>query len=91
MINPVRMELFARLISTCLLQILSASSSNLTPKFLLKTNTDRRNSLVGERNGITSLGGFLARMVVTSPDYVKSKYKLHMIKEVSLVNNIYWP
>ena len=25
-------------------------------------------------------------MVVTSPDYVKSKYKLHMIKEVSFVN-----
>jgi hypothetical protein len=24
-------------------------------------------------------------MVVTSPDYVKSKYKLHMIKEVSIV------
>lgn len=39
---------------------------------------------IGERNGITSLGGFLARMVVTSPDYVKSRYKLHMLKEVSL-------
>lgn len=23
-------------------------------------------------------------MVVTSPDYVKSKYKLHMLKEVSV-------
>lgn len=38
---------------------------------------------IGERNGITSLGGLMARMVVTSPEYVKSKYKLHMIKEVS--------
>jgi len=37
---------------------------------------------IGERNGITSLGGLLARMVVTSPDYVKSKYNLHMIKEI---------
>jgi homocitrate synthase len=37
---------------------------------------------IGERNGITPLGGFLARMVVTAPDYVKSKYKLHMIKEI---------
>jgi homocitrate synthase len=37
---------------------------------------------IGERNGITSLGGLMARMVVTSPDYVKSKYKLHMIKEI---------
>ncbi|KAK7749620.1 homocitrate synthase lys21 [Cytospora paraplurivora] len=37
---------------------------------------------IGERNGITPLGGFLARMVVTSPDYVKSKYKLHQIKEL---------
>ncbi|KAI0118117.1 homocitrate synthase [Hypoxylon sp. NC0597] len=37
---------------------------------------------IGERNGITPLGGFLARMVVTSPEYVKSKYKLNMIKEI---------
>lgn len=37
---------------------------------------------IGERNGITPLGGFLARMVVTEPDYVKSKYKLSMIKEI---------
>ncbi|KAK3901989.1 HMGL-like-domain-containing protein [Staphylotrichum tortipilum] len=37
---------------------------------------------IGERNGITPLGGLLARMVVTSPDYVKSKYKLHMLKEI---------
>lgn len=26
----------------------------------------------------------MARMVVTSPDYVKSKYKLTMIKEVRI-------
>lgn len=38
---------------------------------------------VGERNGITPLGGLLARMVVSAPDYVKSKYKLTMLKEVS--------
>ena len=54
------------------------------------TNTDYGNSTVGERNGITSLGGLLARMVVTSPDYVKSKYNLRMLKDVSLVNNMYW-
>ncbi|KAK4236011.1 hypothetical protein C8A03DRAFT_36118 [Achaetomium macrosporum] len=37
---------------------------------------------IGERNGITPLGGLMARMVVTSPEYVKSKYKLHMLKEI---------
>lgn len=37
---------------------------------------------IGERNGITPLGGLMARMVVTSPEYVKSKYKLTMIKEI---------
>ncbi|KAL1868533.1 hypothetical protein VTK73DRAFT_3625 [Phialemonium thermophilum] len=37
---------------------------------------------IGERNGITPLGGFLARMVVSAPEYVKSKYKLNMIKEI---------
>lgn len=34
----------------------------------------------GERNGITSLGGFAARMIVTSPDYVKSRYNLTQLK-----------
>ena len=47
--------------------------------------------LVGERNGITPLGGFMARMVVTSPDYVKSKYKLSMIKEVCCSGNLHRP
>ncbi|ORY71134.1 HMGL-like-domain-containing protein [Pseudomassariella vexata] len=37
---------------------------------------------IGERNGITPLGGLMARMVVTSPEYVKSKYRLDMIKEI---------
>jgi homocitrate synthase len=37
---------------------------------------------IGERNGITPLGGLLARMIVTSPEYVKSKYKLTMLKEI---------
>jgi homocitrate synthase len=37
---------------------------------------------IGERNGITPLGGLLARMVVSAPEYVKGKYKLHMLKEI---------
>jgi homocitrate synthase len=37
---------------------------------------------IGERNGITPLGGLLARMVVSAPEYVKSKYKLTMLKEI---------
>ncbi|KAF3026014.1 Saccharopine dehydrogenase [Neopestalotiopsis sp. 37M] len=37
---------------------------------------------IGERNGISPLGALMARMVVTSPEYVKGKYKLHMIKEI---------
>lgn len=37
---------------------------------------------IGERNGITPLGGLMARMIVTSPEYVKSKYKLHKLKEL---------
>jgi isopropylmalate/homocitrate/citramalate synthase len=37
---------------------------------------------IGERNGITPLGGLLARMAVSAPEYTKAKYKLHMIKEV---------
>ncbi|EFY97193.2 homocitrate synthase-like protein [Metarhizium robertsii ARSEF 23] len=37
---------------------------------------------IGERNGITSLGGLIARMMVGSRDHVMSRYKLHKIKEI---------
>lgn len=37
---------------------------------------------IGERNGIVPLGGFMARMVVSAPDYVKSKYKLTQLREL---------
>ncbi|KAG6066847.1 Saccharopine dehydrogenase [Claviceps aff. humidiphila group G2b] len=37
---------------------------------------------IGERNGITPLGGLLARMIVGSHEYVTSRYKLHKLKEI---------
>ncbi|KAK4169032.1 homocitrate synthase [Cladorrhinum sp. PSN259] len=37
---------------------------------------------IGERNGITSLGGLMARMIVADRDYVTGKYKLSKLKEV---------
>ncbi|PFH55900.1 hypothetical protein XA68_17432 [Ophiocordyceps unilateralis] len=37
---------------------------------------------IGERNGITPLGGLMARMIVGSRDYVTSRYKLHKLKEI---------
>ncbi|KAK1595843.1 homocitrate synthase [Colletotrichum navitas] len=37
---------------------------------------------IGERNGITPLGGLMARMIVAAPEYTKSKYKLHKLKEL---------
>ncbi|ORY64611.1 hypothetical protein BCR35DRAFT_283130 [Leucosporidium creatinivorum] len=37
---------------------------------------------IGERNGITTLGGLIARMYVVDPEYVKSKYNLAMLREV---------
>lgn len=37
---------------------------------------------IGERNGITPLGGLMARMIVANPAYVKGKYKLEKIKEI---------
>ncbi|KJK93087.1 hypothetical protein H633G_03050 [Metarhizium anisopliae BRIP 53284] len=36
----------------------------------------------GERNGLTALGGLIARMMVGSRDHVMSRYKLHKIKEI---------
>jgi homocitrate synthase len=37
---------------------------------------------IGERNGITPLGGLMGRMIVADHEYVTKKYKLHMIKEI---------
>ncbi|KAG7723897.1 hypothetical protein KL933_005219 [Ogataea haglerorum] len=37
---------------------------------------------IGERNGIVPLGGFMARMMVADPDYVKSKYQLKKIRDL---------
>ena len=37
---------------------------------------------IGERNGITPLGGLMARMIVADRDYVKGKYRLEKIKEI---------
>jgi homocitrate synthase len=37
---------------------------------------------IGERNGITALGGFLARMYAHNPEKVKAKYRLPMLREV---------
>ncbi|TVY54199.1 Homocitrate synthase, mitochondrial [Lachnellula cervina] len=37
---------------------------------------------IGERNGITPLGGLMARMIVADRDYVMGKYKLHKLKDI---------
>jgi homocitrate synthase len=37
---------------------------------------------IGERNGITPLGGLLARMYTADKEYVKNKYDLSKIREV---------
>ncbi len=37
---------------------------------------------IGERNGITSLGGFLARMFTVDPQGLMNKYKLEMLPEL---------
>ncbi|ORX86191.1 homocitrate synthase [Anaeromyces robustus] len=37
---------------------------------------------IGERNGITPLGGFVAKMYVADKRYVSGKYKLEMLREI---------
>jgi homocitrate synthase len=37
---------------------------------------------IGERNGITPLGGLMARMIAAHRNYVKSKYKLEKLKDI---------
>ncbi len=42
---------------------------------------------IGERNGITPLGGLMARMIVADREYVMGKYKLHKVRSR---NQIYY-
>lgn len=37
---------------------------------------------IGERNGITPLGGLIARMYTADPEGVKAKYNLSMLREI---------
>ncbi|KAG0635167.1 HMGL-like-domain-containing protein [Tuber brumale] len=37
---------------------------------------------IGERNGITPLGGLMARMIVADREYVTNKYKLHKLRDL---------
>ena len=37
---------------------------------------------IGERNGITPLGGLMARMIAADRDYVRGKYKLDKLKDI---------
>jgi homocitrate synthase len=37
---------------------------------------------IGERNGITPLGGLAARMYTADKEYIKNKYKLHMLRDI---------
>lgn len=37
---------------------------------------------IGERVGITPLGGLVACLYATNPEYVKSKYNLSMLREI---------
>ncbi len=37
---------------------------------------------IGERNGITSLGGLVARMYVHDPEQIRTKYNLPLLREV---------
>lgn len=37
---------------------------------------------IGERNGITALGGFLARMYVMDQELVRRKYRLHLLHDI---------
>jgi homocitrate synthase len=37
---------------------------------------------IGERNGITPLGGFVARMYTVNPEYVKRKYNLKLLRDI---------
>ena len=46
------------------------------------THIDKSILGIGERNGITPLGGFIARMYAISRDLVKKKYKLRKLRKL---------
>lgn len=46
------------------------------------THIDTSTLGIGERNGITALGGFVARMYADDPEGTKKKYKLNMLHDI---------
>ncbi|KAI9820078.1 MAG: Saccharopine dehydrogenase [Phylliscum demangeonii] len=46
------------------------------------THVDTSVMGIGERNGITPLGGLMARMIAADRDYVRGKYKLEKLKDI---------
>ena len=46
------------------------------------THVDTSVMGIGERNGITPLGGLMARMIAADRDYVRSKYRLEKLKDI---------
>lgn len=59
----------------------------LNPKQALEagaTHVDTSVLGIGERNGITPLGGFVARMYTADKEGVKRKYKLEKLREIEV-------
>jgi isopropylmalate/homocitrate/citramalate synthase len=46
------------------------------------THMDTKVLGIGERNGITSLGRLIARMITVAPEYTRSKYNVEKIKKL---------
>lgn len=59
-----------------------AIANSLTALEAGATHIDTSVLGIGERNGITPLGGFIARMYTLNRDLVKAKYNLPMLREL---------
>jgi isopropylmalate/homocitrate/citramalate synthase len=55
---------------------------NFKPPFKYRLTSDAAVLGIGERVGITPLGGLVACLYAANPEYVKSKYNLSMLREI---------
>jgi homocitrate synthase len=62
--------------------VLSAIANAYTALEAGATHIDTSVLGIGERVGITPLGGLVACLYAANPDYVKSKYNLSMLREI---------
>ena len=79
---PLRHSTSLKCVSDCMISTGCSIANSYCALEAGATHVDTSVLGIGERNGITPLGGFVARMLVADRDYVRGKYDLTKLKAI---------